>query len=292
MNQSTGKEFFELLQDDNVNEDYRDLLILHLTAFGLLMIAGVISSLVTRHAIHYGKFGQPSKKTAPADDKSRKIWRLTCFDILVRVVAAFNFLASLMYCASLIRGAALNGHANSGIIVFTTLYLLVALVMATYQLALVFRRSNTKQWWLAFRAMTGAHLFVAYITFWIWLILISLVGNPDDTRFTDGFWSAVSTLTLNRSSLVYTHLSLYLLYLFDSGLRMYYAKLRKEGRQPRVFRPKKKKKGQASRGSLTAPDAKSEAKDDNKKANGAVTAEVKVEIKTTDTKKDAKAPAS
>jgi hypothetical protein len=111
--------------------------------------------------------------------------------------------------------------------------IVIAVVVLIYNLALFFRRSNPRKWWLAFRAVTAVHLFVAYICFWVTLILITLVGTNSA-----GFWTAVDSLTPKRSALIYTHLALFGFYLIVSGVRIYWSKLRKAGRQPRVFKAK------------------------------------------------------
>jgi len=135
---------------------------------------------------------------------------------------------SVLFCVSLVKGDV--RETNSGIIIFTIIYFAMSFVVLFYNGVLMMRAKHYKEWWLAYRAVAGLHLFVAYICFWLTLFLIVLVGHDNV-----GFWEAVSDLTPKRSAVVYIHIAIYFVLLFVVAVRIYYSKLRKKHRQPRVL---------------------------------------------------------
>lgn len=127
--QSHGTTFYDLLQA--IDEDLQDTLALHFVAFGLVLITGSFQFLVARHAIHYAKFatGGPSRAGFGDDLKGRakRMWRVTAWDVIVRLVAFLTIGCTAVYCGGLIRSSTAKESVreNSGVIIFITLYFIM-----------------------------------------------------------------------------------------------------------------------------------------------------------------------
>jgi len=145
-----------------------------------------------------------------------------------KLIAILCMGTSVIFCVSLVKGDI--REANSGIIIFTIIYFAMAVVVMFYNIIMLMRAKHYKEWWLAYRAVAGLHLFVAYICFWLTLFLIVLVGHDHV-----GFWNAVGDLTPKRSAVIYVHIAIYFALLFVVAMRIYHSKLRKKGRQSRVL---------------------------------------------------------
>jgi hypothetical protein len=226
--QSQGQSFFSLV--NNAGDGLQSIYATIIVSFIGVMVSGVLSFAVVRHQLETGSFvGANDDFEHAAPVLSLKAVSSAWMDVLGKLSALISIASSVGFAVALIKACSVK--LNSAVVTSTTLYLITALANLRFSVSAFLKiRHRTKKWWLAYRAVVAVHMFFGYVFFWVVLLLVALLSTGNK-----GYFHAVSTLTVKRRSLVFTHMTAYLLYLICVIIRVYFAKMRKEGRQTRIL---------------------------------------------------------
>jgi hypothetical protein len=175
--QSRGDEFFVMLENlQSSDPNTFSKLVLHIVSFGTVIIFFVIAQGLINYTVNNGLFGKDRRATttatgplaaqaaSPMADSDLAIENLeaqlltpnsSLAGLMNKVTAIVGFASLFFYSASLIIGCATE--TNSGIIIFTIIFIAPALATAFMCLQLLFRSSAklSKNWWLTFRSITA-----------------------------------------------------------------------------------------------------------------------------------------
>lgn len=249
---SLGFNFWTLWED--LDARYRELLVYHIITYTFVLVTGALTFLIIKYVqiTLFDKLWQATQTpTSPT------------FILLTKVHALCASVAGICFCISLVRVDKIDSNSGSFPVFFVllfsswasvssslgsiplTLFLLLFIVsvgtigstvgeclitagIIFYTFCIVVSIQQSKLWWLAYRAVHAVHLFVAFVSFWICLITIVLVGGSGH-----GFWTGVDHLTPKRQAAVYCYVVFYILYILVTLYRLFLQKLRKRGRMLR-----------------------------------------------------------